>query len=95
MVQNVKGEPWTLEELEKVLNSLQKNKFRDPQGLMNEVCKHASAGSDLKQSILHMLNKIKDTLVIPEIMTNVNVVMIPIQGKQGLHDIENKRGIFF
>ena len=94
VVQNVKSEPWTLEELEKVLNSLQKNKCRDPQGLINEVFKCASAGSDLKQSILHMLNKIKDTLVIPESMTNVNVVMIPKQRKQVLHDIVNQIGIF-
>ena len=47
-----------------------------------------------KQSILHKLNKIKDTLVIQESMTNVNVVMIPKQRKQVLHDIVNQIGIF-
>ena len=41
-----------------------------------------------------MLNKMKDTLEIPEIMTNVNIVMIPKTGKQSLHNIQNQRGIF-
>ena len=54
----------------------QKKKCRDPQGFVNEIFKHTSAGSDLKLSILYMINKTKDTLNIPEIMTNVNIVMI-------------------
>ena len=41
-----------------------------------------------------MLNKAKETLIIPEIMTNVNIVMIPKPGKKSLHDIQNQRGIF-
>ena len=65
-----------------------------PRPLINELLKHASAGSDLKESILYILNKTKDSLEIPEIMTNVNIVMIPKPGKKGIHDIQNKRGIF-
>ena len=93
-MKNVKSEPWTMEELEQVLQSLQKNKCQDPQGFVNEVFKYASAGADLKLSLLYMLNKTKDTLVIPDIMKNVNIVMIPKQGKPDLQNIENQRGIF-
>ena len=93
-VKNIKSEPWTLDDLDKTLKSLQKNKCRDPQGLVNELFKCASLGSDLKKSILHMLNKTKDTLDIPEVMTNVNIVMIPKPGAHSLHDIQNQRGIF-
>ena len=56
--------------------------------------KNASAGTDLKQSLLDMLNKTKDTLVIPDIMTIVNIVMIPKPGKKSLSIIQNQRGIF-
>ena len=41
-----------------------------------------------------MLNKTKDTLDIPEVMTNVNIVMIPKAGTPSLHDIQKQRGIF-
>ena len=41
-----------------------------------------------------MLNKTKDTLVIPDIMTIVNIVMIPKPGKKSLSIIQNQRGIF-
>ena len=94
VVKHVKTKPWTIEELDKVLNSLQKKKCRDPQGFLNDIFKHDSAGSDLKLSILHMINKTKDTFNIPKIMTNVNIVMIPKKGRNTLHDITNQRGIF-
>lgn len=77
-----------------MLNSLQKRKCRDPQGFINELFKNASAGTDLKQSLLDMLNKTKDTLVIPDIMTIVNILMIPKPGKKSLSIIQNQRGIF-
>ena len=40
------------------------------------------------------MNKSKSLLEIPDMMKNVNVVMIPKPKKQGLHHIENQRGIF-
>ena len=94
VVQNIKSEPWTLDDLDKIHKSLQSKKCRDPQGLANDLFKCASAGSDLKLSILHMLNKTKDTLDIPEVMTNVNIAIIPKAGTPSLHDIEKQRGIF-
>ena len=40
-----------------------------------------------------MLNRMKDTLNIPDIMKNVNVVMIPKKGRLSLNNIENQHGI--
>ena len=41
-----------------------------------------------------MLYKTKDTLDILEVMTNVNIVMIPKAGTPSLHDIQKQRRIF-
>ena len=43
---HIKSEPWTMDELEKVLNSLQLKKCCDPHGYVNDLFKNASAGSD-------------------------------------------------
>ena len=69
-------------------------KCRDPQGLINELFKPGVAGEDFLRSLLHILNKTKETLNIPDMMKNVNIAMIPKPGKPGLHDLENQRGIF-
>ena len=60
----------------KVIYSLKKKKCCDPQGYINELFQHDSLGYNLKQSLLTMLNKIKDFLEIPDMMVNVNVVII-------------------
>ena len=93
-VKRIKSAPWTREQLENVLKSLKNGKCRDPQGLINEIFKPAVAGENLKVSLLHMFNKVKDTLIIPEMMKNVNVAMLPKPGKNGRHKLENQRGIF-
>ena len=77
LVKHIKTKPWTEEELDSVLKSLKKGKCRDPQGLINELFKDGIAGKYLKKSILHILNRTKETLEIPDIMKNVNVVMLP------------------
>lgn len=41
-----------------------------------------------------MMNRTKHLMEIPEMMKDVNVVMIPKPKKTGLHNIENQRGIF-
>ena len=94
MVKHRKSQPWTIAQLEKALQSLKNGKSRDPDGFINELFKCDSAGDDLKESLLHMFNKTKETLTIPEMMKIVNVSMIPKPGKQGLHNLENQRGIF-
>ena len=94
MVKHIKSEHWTLPQLIKVLSSLKGGKCRDPHGLVNEIIKPGVAGQDFQQSLLLMLNKTKETLTIPDMMKVVNVAMIPKPGKQGLHNLENQRGIF-
>ena len=94
IVKNIKSEPWSMGQLDKVLISLKKKKCRDPQGYINELFQYDSLGQNLKESILTMLNKTKDLLEIPHMMLNVNVVMIPKPGKPNPNDIKNQRGIF-
>ena len=81
-------------QLKRVWSSLKNKKCRDPQGYINELFQYDSIGYNLKQLIITILNKSKDTLEIQEIMTNVNVLMIPKTGKPNLNAIKNQRGIF-
>ena len=94
LVKHIKSDIWTMNQLDKVLCSLKKKKCCDPQGYINELFQHDSLGYNLKQSLLTMLNKTKDFLEIPDMMVNVNVVMIPKPGKPNQNDIKNQRGIF-
>ena len=94
VAKHMKSEAWTLNNLEIVLKSLKKGKCRDPQGFINDIVKPDVIGADLKNSLLVMLNKTKDTLTIPEMMKTVNVAMLPKPGKPGLHEVENQRGVF-
>ena len=54
-----KTDPWTLSDLDNVLQRLKKNKSRDPNGLANEIFKPDVAGSDLKLAILKLMNRIR------------------------------------
>ena len=96
LARHIKSEPWSMKQLEDVLNRL-KNKIhmcQDPHGYVNELFKYEAAGTDLKKSLLHVMNKTKDLLEVPDIMKTVNVVMIPKPHKSCLHNIQNQRGIF-
>ena len=73
---------------------MKNNKCRDPEGLINELLKKGVAGKDFKMSLLLLLNKTKDKLEIPQMMTHVNIAMIPKGGKRNLKDISNHCGIF-
>ena len=76
---NNKTSPWSMMMLEKVLNSLKKGKYR--------------VGDNLKMSFLMLLNKIKDTGVIPNFMKVVDINAI-YKGKGERTNIESERGIF-
>ena len=89
----VKSKPWKVEQLLKVLNSLKDNKSRDPHGLVNEIFKPGVAGQDLVNSLLLLMNMIKDELKIPSFMELCNIVAI-YKGKGGKLDLQNERGIF-
>ena len=43
-----KTPPWTLQDLQVVLDKLKTSKYRDPNGLANELFKQEAAGDDLK-----------------------------------------------
>ena len=80
--------------MEKAIRAMKNNKCRDPEGLINELLKPGVSGKGFKLSLLPFLNKTKDKLEIPKMMTHVNIALIPKAGKRNLRDISNHRGIF-
>ena len=84
--------PWTMSELEKALSDLKLNKSRDHAGYANEIFKMDVIGSDLKNSLLLMFNRIKDQSFIPKFMRYANITTVPKKGSQMV--LENERGIF-
>ena len=88
-----KSEPWTMEDLLKVLKSLKDGKSRDPHGVINEIFKPGVGGKDFQLSFLAMCNKIKDQIFIPKFMKFANIVSI-YKGKGSKMELENERGIF-
>ena len=61
-----------LKDLERALAELKNNKSRDHAGYVNEVFKDGCIGTDLKKSLLTMLNKVKCQRLIPEFMKVTN-----------------------
>ena len=83
---------WTKSDLDEALRSLKTNRSRDPEGLINEIFKQKVIGSDLKDSLLIMFNKLKEQQNIPQFMKIANITTIPKKGSR--LDLENERGIF-
>ena len=54
-----KTPPWDIKDIEFVLGKLKNDKSRDPNGLANELFKEDAAGSDFKEAILKLMNRIK------------------------------------
>ena len=88
-----KSNPWNIIELQKVLKALKLNKSRDPHGLINELFKPGVLGKNLEESILKLLNRIKDKISIPEFMEFANIVTI-YKGKGPKSSLKSDRGIF-
>ena len=88
-----KSNPWNTIELKKVLKALKLNKSRDPHGLINELFKPGVLGKNLEESILKLLNRIKDKISIPEFMEFANIVTI-YKGKGPKSSLKSDRGIF-
>ena len=88
-----KSEPWTESNLNVVLKSLKKNKARDPHGLINDLFKPEVIGSDLSESLLSLMNGIKENCYLPEFIQWANITSI-YKGKGGKLDLNNERGIF-
>ena len=92
MAKKKKSEPWSMEDMEKVLKYLKKKKSKDPNDLANEIFHNDNAGSDMKESILLLMNKIKVDLEIPEAFEKCNITSIHKKGKKS--DFDNYRGVF-
>ena len=55
-----KSEILTIKNIEKVLKSLKNNKARDPLGLANELFKEGVIGENLKESLVMLINSMKE-----------------------------------
>ena len=88
-----KTPPWEMKALEEVLKGLKSGKCRDPEGMIREIFKEEVMGDDLKASLLILLNKIKETGIMPQFMNVVNISAI-YKGKGEYTDLESERGIF-
>ena len=88
-----KSPPITMEELDNVLRTSKTGKARDPEGMVRELFQPNIIGSDLKLSLLYLLNNVKDTGVFPKFMRKATIITIPKKAKSRLH-LKNERGIF-
>ena len=89
----IKSPPFTMKELENVLRTSKTGKARDPEGMVRELFQPNMIGSDLKQSLLYLLNSVKATGVFPKFMRKATIITIPKKAKSRLH-LKNERGIF-
>ena len=71
-----KSRDWTIAELDEVLKNLKNKKSPDCEGYINEIFKQESIGENLKQSLLIMLNKLKQKQLIPEFMDICNITTV-------------------
>ena len=70
-----------MEDLENVLKDLKKNKSRDSEGIDRLIFKNTVCGSNLKVSLLKLLNNIKEIQITPNFMKKANVTTIPKKGQ--------------
>ena len=83
---------WTMADLERALKNLKNGKSRDFEGYINEIFKMDVIGSDLKKSLLLMLNKLKKKKMIPVFLNFTNVTTVHKKGSR--IEPKNERGIF-
>ena len=88
-----KSKAWELKDLDAALKALKTDKARDPHGWVNELFKDGVAGHNLKLSLLHMFNKMKETNEIPEFVRLADISTI-YKGKGPKTELINERGIF-
>ena len=89
---NYKSLDWTMADLDKVLKDVNKNKSRDSDGLNRSIFHIDCIGSNLKQSFLIMVNKMKMHGFITEFMIKAIISTIPKSGSKFV--LKNERGIF-
>ena len=84
-------ENWTLNDLEKALNSFKNHKARDINGHTYEIFKFGV--KDLKELLLQLFNKVKKSQTYPSIFCFSTITSI-WKRKGSQRDLENDRGIF-
>ena len=87
-----KTEQFLMTDLEVVLKGLKTKKARGPDGLSRTLFRNSIIGTDLKDSLLQMFNKIKDAGKLPNFMKKATVITIPKKGSK--LKLQNERGIF-
>ena len=92
LAENTPSAPWTMADLDRALSCLKNNKSRDHAGYSNELFKSGVIGSDIKNSLLLMFNRLKFEKLIPSFMRYANITTVPKRGS--LFILENERGIF-
>ena len=75
-----KTQPFQMEDLNTVLKDIKSNKSRDTEGLDRTIFKDTVIGSNLKESLLKLLNNIKTTKEIQAFMRRATVTTIPKKG---------------
>ena len=65
-----------MNELNKVLKSLKAGKSKDPNNYVCELFKPGVIGSDLKISILMMMNQMKSQTLIPESLRTAHITIL-------------------
>ena len=81
-----------MKELDKVLKSLKTGKSKDPNDYIYELFKDGTIGSDLRKSILILMNKMKAEIKIPDCLKTANITIL--HKKNSKLDLNNWRGIF-
>ena len=82
---------WTIQHLNEALRNL-KDDYEDYEGYGNEIFKSEIIGSNLKESLLIMFNKMKREKFVPEFMNFANITAVPQKGS--ILELKNERGIF-
>ena len=88
-----KSAPWTMDNLEKVLKSLKLKQSQDMRGHTNDLFHLKNIGNNLKESMLMIFNRIKDTSKIPSMWNQAYIKSIPKKKKAPMV-LLSERGIF-
>ena len=88
---NKRGE-WQMSDLKLAIKELKFNKSADPLDLINELFTNNSAGDDLLEALLKLINKIKAEQYLPTTLRKVVISSIYKSKEKNLFD--NYRGIF-
>ena len=84
---------WKPTHLKKVLRNLKNNISMDPNGMVNELFKEGTIGSDLEAALLSLFNGCREVQHVPTFMTLSNITTI-YKNKGSRLLLENDRGVF-